>query len=123
MILICSVLTTRLPSSLEAAAAWEQLSHWLFARGRRGCPLPLHEHHPELDAVAEQIRAAGRRAHTVAADLAHLRGPRSWLVRPSAGSSDIVVNNVGGTMPNTLSTSIKRPRGRLAFNVGTAHTR
>lgn len=43
----------------------------------------------ELDAVAEQIRAAGRRAHTVAADLAHPEVTAQLAGQPSefSGSS------------------------------------
>ncbi|CFE34635.1 short-chain dehydrogenase/reductase [Mycobacterium tuberculosis] len=78
----------------------------------------------ELDAVAEQIRAAGRRAHTVAADLAHpeVTAQLAGQAVGVFGKLDIVVNNVGGTMPNTLlSTSTKDLADAFAFNVGTAH--
>lgn len=78
----------------------------------------------ELDAVAEQIRAAGRRAHTVAADLAHpeVTAQLAGQAVGAFGKLDIVVNNVGGTMPNTLlSTSTKDLADAFAFNVGTAH--
>ena len=78
----------------------------------------------ELDAVAEQIRGAGRRAHTVIGDLAH---PESTSQLAGAavetfGRLDIVVNNVGGTMPNVLlNTSTKDLRDAFTFNVSTAH--
>lgn len=78
----------------------------------------------ELDAVAEQIRAAGRRAHTVAADLAHpeVTAQLAGQAVGAFGKLDIVVNNVGGTMPNTLlSTSTKDLADAFAFNVGTAN--
>ena len=78
----------------------------------------------QLEAVAEQVRAVGRRAHVVAADLAH---PESTAELASEaveafGKLDIVVNNVGGTMPNTLlTTSTKDLRDAFTFNVATAH--
>ena len=78
----------------------------------------------ELQAVAAQIEAAGRRAHIVVADLAQ---PESTAALASAakdafGRLDIVVNNVGGTMPNTLlTTSVKDMRDAFTFNVLTAH--
>src|SRR4029078_13147124 len=40
----------------------------------------------------------------------------------AVGKLDIVVNNVGGTMPNTLlTTSTKDLRDAFTFNVATAH--
>jgi 7-alpha-hydroxysteroid dehydrogenase len=78
----------------------------------------------ELDTVAEQVRALGRRAHVIAADLAH---PDATATLANAaveafGRLDIVVNNVGGTMPNMLlNTSTKDLRDAFTFNVGTAH--
>jgi len=78
----------------------------------------------ELDAVAEQVRAVGRRAHTVAADLAHpdVTATLAGQAVDAFGKLDIVVNNVGGTMPNTLlTTSTKDIKDAFTFNVGTAH--
>ncbi|MCV7227705.1 SDR family oxidoreductase [Mycolicibacterium komossense] len=78
----------------------------------------------ELDTVAAQIRDTGRRAHIVVGDLAH---PESTAELAAAavsafGKLDIVVNNVGGTMPNALlSTSTKDFRDAFTFNVMTAH--
>jgi 7-alpha-hydroxysteroid dehydrogenase len=78
----------------------------------------------ELDAVAEQIKGTGRRAHVVAGDLAH---PEATAELAGAavgefGRLDIVVNNVGGTMPNLLlNTSTKDLRDAFTFNVLTAH--
>src|SRR6201988_62294 len=78
----------------------------------------------ELDAVAEQIRQTGRRAQAGAADLAH---PDATALLASEaveafGRLDIVVNNIGGTMPNLLlNTSAKDLRDAFTFNVGTAH--
>lgn len=78
----------------------------------------------QLDDVADQIRRTGRKAHVVVADLAH---PDETAKLASAaveafGRLDIVVNNVGGTMPNTLlTTSTKDLKDAFTFNVGTAH--
>ncbi len=78
----------------------------------------------ELDAVAEQVRATGRRAHVVTGDLAHpeVTAELAGLAVEAFGKLDIVVNNVGGTMPNTLlTTSTKDLKDALTFNVLTAH--
>jgi 7-alpha-hydroxysteroid dehydrogenase len=78
----------------------------------------------ELDGVAEKIRATGRRAHTVAADLAHpeVTAELAGQAVEAFGRLDIVVNNVGGTMPNTLlTTSTKDLKDAFTFNVVTAH--
>jgi 7-alpha-hydroxysteroid dehydrogenase len=78
----------------------------------------------QLEEVAAQVAAAGRRAHIVVADLAH---PEDTAKLADAaveafGRLDIVVNNVGGTMPNALlSTSTKDMRDAFTFNVATAH--
>jgi 7-alpha-hydroxysteroid dehydrogenase len=78
----------------------------------------------ELDSVAAQIRDIGRRAHVVVADLAHSEATAA-LAETAAqtfGRLDIVVNNVGGTMPNTLlTTSTKDLADAFGFNVLTAH--
>lgn len=78
----------------------------------------------DLETVAGQIEAVGRRAHIVVADLAHPEATAA--LAPQAmqafGQLDIVVNNVGGTMPNTLlTTSAKEMRDAFTFNVLTAH--
>jgi 7-alpha-hydroxysteroid dehydrogenase len=78
----------------------------------------------ELDAVAEKIRATGRRAHAVVADLAHpeVTAELAGKAVEAFGRLDIVVNNVGGTMPNTLlTTSTKDLKDAFTFNVATAH--
>jgi 7-alpha-hydroxysteroid dehydrogenase len=78
----------------------------------------------ELEAVAEQIKATGRRAHVVAGDLAHPEATAK-LAKAAVeafGKLDIVVNNVGGTMPNALlNTSTKDLENAFTFNVETAH--
>lgn len=78
----------------------------------------------QLEAVADQLLAAGRRAHTVAADLAHPESTAKLAEQAveAFGRLDIVVNNVGGTMPNTLlTTSTKDLKEAFTFNVATAH--
>ena len=78
----------------------------------------------QLDEVAEQVHAAGRRAHVVTADLAHPEetGKLAGAAVAAFGKLDIVVNNVGGTMPNTLlTTSTKDLKDAFTFNVATAH--
>jgi 7-alpha-hydroxysteroid dehydrogenase len=78
----------------------------------------------ELDGVAAQIRNIGRRAHVVVADLAH---PDATAALANTAVEvfkrlDIVVNNVGGTMPNVLlNTSTKDLKDAFTFNVVTAH--
>ncbi|OBH15655.1 SDR family oxidoreductase [Mycolicibacter sinensis] len=78
----------------------------------------------QLETVAEQIDGAGRRAHIVAADLAHPEETAKLAGEAvdAFGKLDIVVNNVGGTMPNMLlTTSAKDLKDALTFNVVTAH--
>jgi 7-alpha-hydroxysteroid dehydrogenase len=78
----------------------------------------------ELDDVAGQIRDAGRRAHPVVADLAHPDATASLAAAAIAafGRLDIVVNNIGGTMPNLLlNTTTKDLKDAFTFNVVTAH--
>lgn len=78
----------------------------------------------QLETVAEQVEGAGRRAHIVVADLAHPEETAKLAGEAveAFGRLDIVVNNVGGTMPNTLlTTSTKDLKDALTFNVGTAH--
>ncbi|EGD56232.1 SDR family oxidoreductase [Gordonia neofelifaecis] len=77
----------------------------------------------QLDEVAEQIRARGRRAVTVPIDLAK-DDPAALVEHASAEFDrlDIVVNNVGGAVPKPfLQTSVEELSGAFAFNVGTAH--
>jgi 7-alpha-hydroxysteroid dehydrogenase len=78
----------------------------------------------QLEEVAAQIAATGRRAHVVAADLAHPEATAelAGAAVEAFGKLDIVVNNVGGTMPGPLlNTSAKEMRDAFTFNVGTAH--
>ena len=78
----------------------------------------------ELESVAAQIEAVGRRAHIVVADLAQPESTAELAAQAveAFGKLDIVVNNVGGSMPNTLlTTSVKAMRDAFTFNVLTAH--
>jgi len=78
----------------------------------------------ELDDVAEQVRGLGRRAHVVVADLADTEAAAALAQTAVDEFSrlDIVVNNVGGTMPNLLlNTSTKDLKSAFTFNVLTAH--
>jgi 7-alpha-hydroxysteroid dehydrogenase len=78
----------------------------------------------ELHDVAEQVRGLGRRAHVVVADLADTEATAALAQTAVDEFSrlDIVVNNVGGTMPNLLlNTSTKDLKAAFTFNVLTAH--
>jgi len=78
----------------------------------------------QLSTVAAQIEAAGRRAVVVPADLNDL-DVMAELVQGATkafGRLDIVVNNVGGTMPGAfLDTSPRALEAAFHFNVSTAH--
>ena len=77
----------------------------------------------QLDDVAAQVADQGRRAVVVAGDLSH-REAMIALVEAATGELgglDIVVNNVGGSMPQPLmETSERAFRHALTFNVTTA---
>ncbi|MFD4438743.1 SDR family oxidoreductase [Nocardia sp. NPDC058519] len=78
----------------------------------------------QLDEVAGKIRALGRRAVTVPADLSDLAAVKAFADTAAAelGGIDIVVNNVGGAMPNTfMTTSPEFLEEAFRFNVSTAH--
>ena len=78
----------------------------------------------QLEEVAQQVEATGRRAHVVVADLARPEDTAALAATAveAFGTLDVVVNNVGGTMPNALlSTSTKDLRDAFTFNVATAH--
>lgn len=78
----------------------------------------------QLEEVAAQVAAVGRRAHVVVADLAHPESTATLAAEAveAFGKLDIVVNNVGGTMPGPLlNTSTKDLKDAFTFNVGTAH--
>jgi 7-alpha-hydroxysteroid dehydrogenase len=78
----------------------------------------------QLEEVAEQVKGVGRKAHIVVADLAHPEDTAKLATEAveAFGKLDIVVNNVGGTMPAPLvNTSTKDLRDAFTFNVSTAH--
>jgi 7-alpha-hydroxysteroid dehydrogenase len=78
----------------------------------------------QLEAVAGQVEAAGRRAVVVPADLSDLDAIAG--LAEAAGNAfgrlDIVVNNVGGSMPRPfMETSPRRLLEAFSWNVATAH--
>jgi 7-alpha-hydroxysteroid dehydrogenase len=78
----------------------------------------------QLRKVAAGVEAAGRRAVVVPADLTDLDAaaalPRAAV--DAFGRLDIVVNNVGGTIPNAfLDTTVDYLEEAFRFNVGIAH--
>lgn len=78
----------------------------------------------QLQKVAADIEAAGRRALVVPADLNDLDAAAGLAERAAAGLGrlDIVVNNVGGSMPAAfLDTSPRDLKNAFHFNVAIAH--
>ncbi|MEU2254852.1 SDR family oxidoreductase [Nocardia xishanensis] len=78
----------------------------------------------QLDEVAEQVAAVGRRAHVVPADLSDADAAASLAATAvdRFGRLDIVVNNVGGALPcPLLDTTPEAMAEAFAFNVGNAH--
>lgn len=78
----------------------------------------------QLETVAARIRATGRRALVVRANLAKLDRVEALAQRAfdEFGRLDIVVNNVGGTIPNAfLDTDVDYLEDAFRFNVSTAH--
>ena len=78
----------------------------------------------QLTDVAKQVEAAGRRAVTVAADLNDLDAVAGLVdaAREAFGRLDVVVNNVGGTVPRDFtSTSPGYMERAFHFNVTIAH--
>ncbi|HET8561612.1 MAG TPA: SDR family oxidoreductase [Marmoricola sp.] len=81
-------------------------------------------HVDQLEEVAGRIRALGRRAVVVPADLRDLDAASALADRAveELGRLDIVVNNVGGTIPNAfLDTDPDYLEKAFHFNVSTAH--
>jgi len=81
-------------------------------------------HGSQLAEVAAQVEAAGRRALVVKADLMDLEAVAGLAAaaKEEFGRLDIVVNNVGGTIPNALmDTDDAYLAEAFQFNVGTAH--
>jgi 7-alpha-hydroxysteroid dehydrogenase len=78
----------------------------------------------QLQEVAKTIEAAGARALGVPADLNDLEAVASLAAaaKEEFGRIDVVVNNVGGTMPRAfLDTSPRFLEEAFHFNVSTAH--
>jgi 7-alpha-hydroxysteroid dehydrogenase len=81
-------------------------------------------HQDQLEDVAEAVRRTGRRAHVVPADLMDLDAAAglAQAAFDEFGRLDIVVNNVGGTIPNAfLDTDPAYLEEAFHFNVSTAH--
>jgi 7-alpha-hydroxysteroid dehydrogenase len=79
----------------------------------------------QLDAVVAQVEATGRRAVSVPANLNDLDAVAALVdhARNAFGRLDIVVNNVGGTMPQPfLDTTPKILEAAFHFNVATEPT-
>lgn len=82
-------------------------------------------HADQLEKVAARVEETGRRAVVVAADLMDLDAVAALPDRAveELGRLDIVVNNVGGTIPNALlDTTPEYLEEAFHFNVSTAHT-
>ena len=82
-------------------------------------------HGDQLEKVAAQVEETGRRAVVVTADLMDLDAVAALPGRAveELGRLDIVVNNVGGTIPNALlDTTPEYLEEAFHFNVSTAHT-
>jgi 7-alpha-hydroxysteroid dehydrogenase len=78
----------------------------------------------QLDQVAAQIQAVGRKAVVVPADLSDLDAVAglAQTAYDELGRIDTVVNNVGGTFPRGfLETSPRFLTEAFSFNVATAH--
>jgi 7-alpha-hydroxysteroid dehydrogenase len=78
----------------------------------------------QLQEVASKVEAAGRKAHVLPADLSDLEAVAGLADAAVAafGRLDIVVNNVGGTMPRPfMDTSPRRLVEAFSWNVATAH--
>src|SRR6185312_784048 len=77
----------------------------------------------QLDEVAAQVKDRGRRAVVVPADLSDLDAVTGLVdtTVSELGRLDIVVNNVGGSMPMPfLDTDVRTFEGAFHFNVSTA---
>lgn len=78
----------------------------------------------QLDEVADRVRATGRRAETVAADLSDVDAVAALAdaTVEAFGRLDVVVNNLGGSMPRPfLDTTPGALERAFHFNVTTAH--
>jgi 7-alpha-hydroxysteroid dehydrogenase len=78
----------------------------------------------QLRDTAAAVEAVGRKAYVVVADLNEIDEVRALAAaaQQAFGRIDILVNNVGGTMPRTyLDTSVGFLERAFHFNVSTAH--
>jgi len=78
----------------------------------------------QLSEVAARVEAAGRRVLVVPADLSDLDNVArlATTAHDTFGRLDVVVNNVGGTIPNAfLDTTTEYLEEAFHFNVATAH--
>jgi 7-alpha-hydroxysteroid dehydrogenase len=78
----------------------------------------------QLEEVAEQVRALGRRALVFPADVSDLDNLDRFVEATveEFGRLDIVVNNAGGTMPGPITeTSVRDLEGAFRWNVSTAY--
>lgn len=78
----------------------------------------------QLEQVADRVRATGRRALVVPADLSDVDAVAGLAssAYDAFGRLDTVVNNVGGTIPNAfLDTDVGYLEEAFHFNVSTAH--
>jgi 7-alpha-hydroxysteroid dehydrogenase len=78
----------------------------------------------QLADVAGRVEKAGRQAHVVPADLSDLDAVAALAdaAHERFGRLDVVVNNVGGTIPNAFQkTSARYLEEAFHFNVSTAH--
>lgn len=76
-----------------------------------------------LATVTDRIESVGRRAVAVACDLGELANMRALVdaATNELGGLDVVVNNVGGAMPQPfLDTSVETMEAAFHFNVSTA---
>lgn len=81
-------------------------------------------HVNQLEKVAEQIRATGRRALVVPTDLRDTDAAAglAQAAYDEFGRLDTIVNNVGGTIPNAfMDTDVAYLEESFHFNVSTAH--
>jgi 7-alpha-hydroxysteroid dehydrogenase len=78
----------------------------------------------QLEEVAARVEQAGRQAAVVPADLSDVDAAArlAATARQSFGRLDVVINNVGGTIPNAfMKTSTRYLEEAFHFNVTTAH--
>ncbi|HKX71607.1 MAG TPA: SDR family oxidoreductase [Acidimicrobiales bacterium] len=78
----------------------------------------------QLEEVAARVEQAGRQAAVVPADLSDVDAVAGLAAtaRQSFGRLDVVINNVGGTIPNAfMKTSTRYLEEAFHFNVTTAH--